>query len=369
MRITLHYICEDRDRHGNLRLYVRRNGRKIRIRERWGTPGFLDAYNSALDATERPNPSPKTPLKPAKTGSLRWLIERYYSSAEFKQLDVRTQRVRRGVLDGLSELHGTKPYARMEPRHVRGLRDDKAEFPEAANARVKAIRQVFKWAVEIGHAEHNPAKEVPYLHSGSQGFHSWSIEEVGQYEERHPIGTRARLALALLLYTGQRRSDVVLFGRQHVKDGRLVFTQEKNKRRRPVRLEIPILPELQRIIDASPTGDLTFLVTAFGRPFTTNGFGNKMRDWCTQAGIPHCSSHGLRKAMASRLAELGASEHEIMAVTGHRTSKEVSRYTRAARQKVLADSAMQKLATGQTENNSVPLKSAVAASGTKRSEN
>jgi integrase len=109
-------------------------------------------------------------------------------------------------------------------------------------------------------------------------------------------------------------------------------------------------------------------VTEFRRPFTANGFGNKMRDWCNQAGLPHCSAHGLRKAMAVRLAELGASEHEIMAVTGHRTSKEVGRYTRAARQKVLADSAMQKLATAQTENKPVPLQSAVAGPGTKRSE-
>jgi len=368
MKITLRYICEDRDRHGNLRLYVRRNGRKIRIKERWGTDGFLDAYYAALTAIEQTKAKAERRL-PAKSGSLRWLIEQYYRSADFRQqLDPSTQRVRRGILDSLCEIHGDKPYARMEPRHVRKQRDDKAEFPEAANARVKAIRQVFKWAVDTGHAERNPAKEVPYLKTGTLGFHSWGLDEVRQYEERHPIGTRARLALALLLYTGQRRSDIVQFGRQHVKDGRLVFTQDKNNRRSPVRLEIPILPALKAIIDASPTGDLTFLVTQFRRPFTANGFGNKMREWCNQAGLPHCSAHGLRKAIAARLAELGASEHEIMAVTGHRTSKEVSRYTRAARQRELADSAMQKLATAQTENKLVPLQSAAAGGGTKRSE-
>ena len=98
-----------------------------------------------------------------------------------------------------------------------------------------------------------------------------------QYEERHPVGCKARLAFALLLYTGQQRSDVVLLGRQHVQNGWLKFTQRKNRNRRPITLELPILPVLQEIIDKSPTGGLTFLVTDRGRPFTGNGFGNKMR--------------------------------------------------------------------------------------------
>jgi integrase len=142
-----------------------------------------------------------------------------------------------------------------------------------------------------------------------------------------------------------------------------VFTQEKNKRCNPVRLEIPIVPELQRIIDCSPVGELSFLVTKFKRPFTAGGFGNRMRAWCDEAGLPHCSAHGLRKAAAARLAEYGATEHEIMAVTGHKTLKEVTRYTRAARQRVLADSAMKKLTAGYIENEIDPPKASAAPSG------
>jgi integrase len=205
-----------------------------------------------------------------------------------------------------------------------------------------------------------------YLKNYSQGYPCWTIEDVIKFKERHPLGSTALLALGLLLYTGQRRSDVVRLGRQHIKDGWLVFTQAKNKRRSPVRLEIPIHPELQRIIDASPVGDLTFLVTKFNRPFTAAGFGNKMREWCNQAGLPHCSAHGLRKAAASRLAEYGASEHEIMAITGHRTLKEVDRYTRGARQKVLADSAMRKFAVGHSENEIDPPQSAIRSGGSIR---
>ena len=171
-----------------------------------------------------------------------------------------------------------------------------------------------------------------------------------KFEATHPVGSKARLAFALLFYTGQRRSDVVHFGRQHLRDGCINFTQYKNRNRKPILLSIPITQALQEVISASPCGDLTFLVTDFGRPFSAAGFGNKFRFWCNQAGLPHCSAHGLRKAAAARLAELGASEHEIMAVTGHQTSKEVARYTRAVRQKVLAERAMARITRGETAN-------------------
>lgn|GEM_PF-721408 len=109
-------------------------------------------------------------------------------------------------------------------------------------------------------------------------------------------------------------------------------------------LVLPLHPELDAIIAATPTSGPTFLVTEFGKPFTSNGFGNRFRKWCDEAGLPpHCSAHGLRKAAATRLAEPGATELEIRAVTGHQTSKEVDRYTKAASQKRMAEAGMSKL--------------------------
>jgi len=81
-------------------------------------------------------------------------------------------------------------------------------------------------------------------------------------------------------------------------------------------------------------------VMEYGKPFTANGFGNKMREWCDAAGLPQCSSHGLRKAAARRLAEAGCTHAQIKAITGHTTDAEVSRYINAANQEVLADQAM-----------------------------
>jgi integrase len=150
------------------------------------------------------------------------------------------------------------------------------------------------------------------------------------------LGSRARLALALLMYTGVRRSDVVRLGRQHIREGWFKIAVQKNRNRKPVTIDLPVLTALQEVIDGTPSGDLTFLVTQFGRPFTANGFGNWFRRRCDEAGLPHCSAHGLRKAGAARAAENGATTHELMAIFGWQTVKEAERYTQSAQRKRLA---------------------------------
>ncbi len=219
---------------------------------------------------------------------------------------------------------------------VEVLRDRKLANSQAANASLKAIRQVFKFGVQKKLTPSNPAREVEYFKSGSAGFYTWLPEEVRQFEVRHPVGSKARLALALMLFTGQRRSDIIRFGKQHAKDGRLAFTQYKGRNRKPKRLTLPILPALQKIIDATPCGDLTFLVNEWGRPFTDAGFGNWFRDRCVQAGVPG-RAHGLRKAGATIAANNGATSRQLMAIFGWDTLKEAERYTRGADQLRLAE--------------------------------
>lgn len=350
----LKYVVKDTDRHGNDRYYFRRKGQtKIRLPAP-GSPEFLAAYQRALAGVGARKPAPRTPVS---AGTFDALCRDYFTSAAYKSLEPRTQLIRRRILERFCEKltpkgqqrHGGQPFREITAAHIRKLRDELSEKPEAANSLVKALRQLFSYAVEYELCDRNPASDVPYLAGNPDGFHSWSLDEIRQFEDKHPVGSMARLALALALYTGQRRSDLVTLGRQHVRNGSIELTQHKNRKRSPVKLVIPMLPELRRIIDATPCGDLTFLVTAFGVPFTSNGFGNRFRKWCDEAGLPHCSVHGLRKATAARLAELGCSELEIMAVTGHRTSKEVIRYTRAASQSVRAANAMSVLSVGRFE--------------------
>jgi integrase len=252
----------------------------------------------------------------------------------------------------------------MAKRNVRALRDERAAFPEAANARVKALRQLFKWAIEYEHVQHNPARDVPYLKGKNRdGHHTWTIAEVQQFEERHPLGSKARLALALLLYTGVRRSDVVKLGPQMERDegdgGKwLHFTITKGNKDH----QIPILLSLREVLDVSPSGHLAYLVTEFGKPYTANGFGNWFRRRCDEAGLRHCSAHGLRKGGATIAAENGATEHELMAIYNWDSPKQAAAYTRKANRKRLVSRGMAKL----TENESVPLSEVVSYGGTIR---
>ena len=345
---------EDRDRHGNFRIYYRAKGRpKTRLRGTPWTDSFMAEYEAARGQT--------APVKGRGVvwGTWRWLCVHYFTEcADYLRLDDRTKRVRRGILEatfdepiapGSPKLFRDFPLSRMTTDAIEVLRDRKMAFPEGANNRVKAIRAVFKWGVRKKgsdgkpYAPRNPARDVPYFKTGSTGYHTWTPEEVRQFEERHPIGTKARLALSLLLFTGQRRSDITRFGRQHVRDGKITFTQYKGRNRNPKQLTLPILPVLQRIISASPCGDLTFLVNDLGRAFTDAGFGNKFREWCDQAGLPNCSAHGLRKAGATIAAENGATAHMLMAIFGWDTLKMAEGYTRAADQKRLAERAMHML--------------------------
>ena len=275
--------------------------------------------------------------------SFGFLCKEYFKSQRFQALNVSTRSWRRRVLEEICEDHGDKPFAKLQPKNVRALRDEKTGRPGAANLRLKALRALFRWAIEYDFVVDDPTHAVELIRYATEGHHSWTTEEVEAFESCHPIGSKARLAFALMLYTGCRRGDVVRLGPQHIHEGRLRYRQQKNETRHPVDIDIPVHADLEEVISATPSDHLNFLVTDFGRPFSVAGFGNKFREWSNQAGLPHCSAHGLRKALAVRLAEGGATPHEIMSITGHLSLDEVERYTRAANTKRLADSGMEKI--------------------------
>ncbi|MBV8971441.1 MAG: tyrosine-type recombinase/integrase [Sphingomonadaceae bacterium] len=208
-----------------------------------------------------------------------------------------------------------------------------ADTPTAANLMRKTLRRLCRYAVQIKMRSDNPFDATRPFKIKSKGHHPWTDAEVRQFENRHPLGTRPRLALALLLQTCQRRSDVVRMGRQHTRDGRIAVTQVKTG----TQLLLPMLPELTAAIAAMPADNMTFLVTAYGRPFTAAGFGNWFRAQCDAAGLPHCSAHGLRKAAMRRMAEAGFTQQQIKAWSGHKSDAEVATYVRDASQIALAD--------------------------------
>lgn len=364
MLVELRHVHEDADRHGNVRIYFwrGRGHRKIRIREELGTKAFRDAYDAAaaMDTLKRP-PTPEEAAGHAahstitlpKPQTYRWLCSRYMAEcAEFLQCDPQTRHVRRLILEstydepiapGSRDIFADFPLEHLSLKALYVLRDRKLDKPGAANNRVKALRQVFKWAVapNVQIMKVNLARDVElFKPKNGDGFHTWTIDEVRTFARQHPIGTKAHLALGLLLFTGVRRSDVVKLGRQMIREGWLHWTEKKNERAQPKRRQLPVLPALRHIIDNSPAGNMTFLVTEYDRPFTGNGFGNRMRDWCDEAGLPQCSAHGLRKAGATIAADNGATEHQLMAIFGWESPKQAALYTRKANRRKLAGAGM-----------------------------
>ena len=231
--------------------------------------------------------------------------------------------------------HGDKPFSMLDRAGVVILRDELDGEP--ANKRVKCLRYLFNWAIEADLASENPAREVKLLVTGSAGYVPWTPEDVLQFEARHPIGTKARLAFALFLYTGQRKSDVVQWGPMNARGDRLIYVQHKGKSRKVKRRNIPLVEPLRQILDASPLGDKTWLETEHGQPFSIAGFGNKFRQWSDDAGLHGLSSHGIRKAVGIMAAERGCTAHQIMEILGHDSLDEAERYTRQANAQKLGD--------------------------------
>jgi integrase len=241
------------------------------------------------------------------------------------------------MLERLRAEHGHRRLKDLQRVHVDKIIGAKASTPEAANNLLKTLRGVLGYAVEIGMIASNPALGIKrYRSKNPDGHHTWSENEIRQFAEFHPIGSKARLAFALALYTGQRRGDIRRMGWQHVTGDRIRVSQQKTG----ATLAIPLHPELARALAAVPRNHLTFLVTWRGAAFTAAGLGNWFRDRCNEAGLPRCSIHGLRKAACRRLAEAGCSANEIAAISGHASLREVARYTRAASQAHLADQAL-----------------------------
>src|SRR5215470_17842672 len=322
------------DRHGKPRFYFRRPGfRRMTLRGLPYSPEFMRDYEAAM--AEQPVP---VGVDRARPGTMQAVALSYFASPEFRTLRQSTQRAYRWTIERLCREHGDKRAALLRREHIVRLMAAHADRPATANALRMALRVLMKHAVEVGLRADDPTRDVRAIRVKSDGHHSWTDDEIEQFERHHPTGSRARLALALLLYTGQRRGDVLRMGAQHIRDGALHVKQEKTG----VELIIPVHPTLAAVIAAAPRDHLTFVTTRLGGPFQGSAFSRWFRKQCEAAGLEHCSAHGLRKAAARRLAEAGCTAHEIGAITGHVSLAELVRYTKAADQRRLAEAAMTK---------------------------
>lgn len=325
------YLHQETTRHGTVVWYVRRKGGpRVRIREPYDTPAFWKAYREALEA-KAPEPKSK-----AAIGTLAWLVDRYVHSAEWaNDFAAATRKQRHGLMLATVKTGGHLRAKTIDRRAIQDGMDRRRATPHAANNWLKAMRGLFAWALEREHVTADPTLGVKMLAGPNDdvGFHAWTEEEVGRFEERWKVGTRERLAFDLLLYTGLRRGDAVRVGRPHLRNGVLTIATAKTGQT----VSIRVLPPLAASIAAGPVGELSFIAGDKGRPMTKESFGNWFREICAAAKVPG-SAHGLRKAGARRAAELGASEAELNAWYGWADgSRESATYVRTANRAKLAE--------------------------------
>jgi site-specific recombinase XerD len=338
-RIRLPYISEYRDRHGKFRRYFRRRGgRSIALPGLPGSIEFMAAYQAALAVVSPPPPSPKHVI----AGSLAAVCAAYLRSADFANLSPSSQRSYRVALKPILAAHGHRLVRDLPKEAARHLIEEiGATRPGMANLTRAVLSKVVAYAIETGVRSDNPFAGLKLYRLGT--YHTWTDAEIAQFERHWPLGTRERLAFALLLYTGQRGGDVVKMVRSDIADGRIRVAQDKARKGTTNELMIPIHPALARALQAGPVVGMQHIITdARGKPL--RAITALIERAAKPAGLPaRCVAHGLRKAALRRLAEHGSTTKEIAAVSGHRSLAEIERYTARADQAGLARSAIAKL--------------------------
>ena len=328
------------DRHGRRRYRFR----KVGCQTVWFTAPPTEAEVAALRTAARTIGAERHP-----PGTVDWLLARFLASPAFLSGKGLTREAEaRRILASFAAKVGKDRVENFRFDHIEALlmqtaqpgvsaKKRKTGGPHAARNLRRELVPLFNYGLKLGLTQVNPVllADVPAAPRG--GFHTWTEDEIDAYRAQHELGAQARLALEIMLWTVARKGDAGSFGPRHVKDGRVQFTAAKTGKV----AALPLAPQLREAIDAmAVVGTETYLVTSYGKPFSKAGLGNKMREWCNAAGLPHCTAHGLRKATTRRGAEQGAGNQGLKALGQWSSDAQVAVYTREADQARLAEAAM-----------------------------
>jgi len=338
-----------KDRHGVIKYcYFRRDGKRSEpLPLPIGSPEFWAAYLAVANGQNVPA---AVAAERTRQGSLKPAIALYLESATFiARVPAEATRARQiSTLNSWVRADGDMPLAALDRKRVIEMLDA-IELPNPRRTFLITIREFCKWAVDKEMLPVDPTAGIIVKLPKTDGHHTIEDDQVTRFLARWPLGSQEHLLFALLLYTGQRCSDVRRLGPQHIRDGAFHIKQKKTG----VHVAIPVAPALRRAIEACPSKHLTFLATPQGKPCTQKAIDDMFRSACTAAGLPtsengaakadRCVPHGLRKAFCRRLADLGVPPMDIAALSGHLSLKEVMRYTEKYDRKSAGKRSMAKL--------------------------
>lgn len=349
------------DRHGKGRLRFRKTGYRTHyFKSDYPSREFWDEYERCRADKAEPRTVGGDRIAP---GTVHDLVTRYCAVPARLGPSETTQRKVRAIIENdfrffvtpSGAVVGNKLVAECDFEALDTIIAAKAKDAPWQAKKLRAhLKRLFAFAVKSKMIGHNPVEQTERVKPApTKGYHSWTEAEIDQFIARHPVGTKAYLAMMLMLWTFQRRGDAIRMKPSDIRDGRI--TVEQGKSGGETVLRIPVAPALVEAITATErpanAGDDTpFLLTHFGKPFSPKGFGNWFRDRCDEARLPQCSAHGLRKAASRRAAQLHMPNQTIKAMTGHKRDEEVALYTRAVEQERLADEAMAALTAWDSAN-------------------
>lgn len=341
--IDLPYVEKNKSRHGAIRWYLRIDGNRIcRLPDDIHGEEFAKAYWKARNAAkpQLARDANATPISSiVKPYSFRWLCMEYMRSNAFEGLDKTTQDRRRNIMESMweeplnekdSRLFADMPISRLDVANLEVLRDRKKATPFAADERLKVLRQIFDTKKDGKAITANIARLVEPFNAYSDGHETAKPADLATFIEHHGADSKAVLYLAIQMYTGLRVSDLALLGPQHRRNDAFKLRLFKNRNKTPVDIDIMIHPILEGVLAKHKVTALRYLVTEFGKPFSIKGLGNRISDWWRQAGMPHLTSHSVRKGLATDVAHNEATDSMMEAMFGWRDAKTSKIYTRNA---------------------------------------
>lgn len=325
-----------RERGGRTVYYFRRRGYPmVRLPDDPRSPAFAEAYARAM-AGER------TKAAGAKEGTFAWLCDCYMRSADFLTKAPATRKARARIISSMiaerldpahPETFGQEMVAAFGQDHIEILRDRKMDAPFAANERLKILAQIFQ-SKEAKRLRVNPVTGVERIGEPKGGHETATDADIERYLAFHASGP-ARLAMILLKNHGMRVSCLRMLGRRHRHGNLLAWETVKTG----VLCEHAMQPETIEAIRLWG-GDLAILANEWRRPYASDkALSQRIAKWFRQAGIDGVTAHSVRKWLATRMAERGATEFELMAWFGWRDPKEARPYVEKASRKRMAESA------------------------------
>lgn len=331
------------DRHGKTRWRYRVKGFRAELGTDWGSEDFVRRY---ADAEARVKSKPGAGAERTIPGTFNDLAVKFYK-LHLPTVAASTAADYRAVIEPLRRQHGHKRAALMARRHVIEIKAQMAHTPQQANKTLKRLSQMMELAIELEWRTDNPVHGVKRYPKNPDGYHTWDEGEIARFYEVHPMGTPAHRAMTLMLYTGAAKCDAVALGKGSIRDGRIVYRRRKTvKNPDGIEVDIDIHPYLAETLAHVRADAFTFLETQNRKARTATGLGSSMRKWCDKAGLPKCTSHGLRKAICRRIAEIEGDVYKVMAVSGHTDIKEAQKYCDRFNRKAKADSAISALPSG-----------------------